>query len=252
MSLEALNEHRRVWSRKPVLATVYRPWFAMLLAEATRGARVLEVGAGPGFLAEEARRQRPDLKLVTMDVLEAPWNDLVGDATKLPLGDRRFDAVIGLDFVHHLARPASFLAEAARVLVPGGRLAVVEPWVTPLSFPIYRWLHQEGCHLGIDPWDPFGVGEQLRAKEAFEGNAAVVWKLVRSASADQWRKLGLGAPRVRTLNAFAYLLSLGFKAASLLPEPLALPLQGLDEKTAFAAPLLGLRAFVVWERPRPS
>jgi hypothetical protein len=54
------------------------------------------------------------------------------------------------------------------------------------------------------------------------------------------------------LNAFAYLLSLGFKAASLLPRPLAGPLQALDDRAALAAPLLGLRAFVVWEKPRPS
>ncbi len=249
MSLDTLKEHRRRWANKPVLAKVYRPWFAMLLARTPPGARVLEVGAGPGFLAEEARRHRPDLRLVTMDVLKTPWNDVVGDALRLPIAGASVDAIVGLDFVHHLSRPASFFREAARVLVPQGELRVVEPWVTILSFPIYRWLHQEGCRPRLDPWDPFGHGARDRGKDAFEGDAAVVSKLVRSTPVDRWRELGLTPPRARPLNAFAYLLSLGFKASCLLPEPLTGPLLALDEAANFAAPLLGLRAFVLWKKP---
>ena len=246
MSRERLLEHRQLWAEKPVLAEVYRPWFEALLAQIPAGGRALEVGAGPGFLADEARRTRRDARLVTMDVLQAPWNDLVGDALRLPVGNGRLQAVLGLDLVHHLARPAAFFAEVARALGPAGRLAVVEPWVTPFSFPIYRWLHQEGCTPGLDPWDPFGVGEG--AKDAFDGDAAVVWSLVRRTSALRWRELGWKPPRVRVLNAFAYLLSLGFKKGSLLPLGAVGPVQALDDALAFAAPLLGLRVLAVWEK----
>lgn len=246
MSRELLVEHREIWNGKPVLARVYRPWFDALLAEGGPGARLLEVGAGPGFLAAYARTARPDLRLTSMDVLEAPWNDLVGDGLRLPLREGAVQAVLGLDLVHHLARPAAFFAEVARVLAPGGRLAVVEPWVTPLSFPVYRWLHQEGCRPGLDPWDPFRVGEG--EKDAFEGDAAVVWALVRRTPAPRWRELGFEPPRVRVLNGFAYLLSLGFKRGSLLPASLTPAVQGMDRAAGFAAPLLGMRAFAVWTK----
>lgn len=246
MSRERLLEHRRIWTEKPVLAKVYRPWFEALLVQIPPEGRALEVGAGPGFLADEARRARTDARLLAMDVLQVPWNDLVGDGLRLPVRSGRLQAVLGLDLVHHLARPAAFFSEVARVLGPGGRLAVVEPWVTPLSFPIYRWLHQEGCTLGLDPWDPFGVGEGT--KDAFDGDAAVVWSLVRRTSAPRWKELGFRPPRVRVLNAFAYLLSLGFKKASLLPTGFVPAVQALDEVTGFAAPLLGLRALAVWEK----
>jgi len=249
LSRALLDEHRRLWAAKPVLARVYRPWFSLLLQQTPSGSRVLEVGAGPGFLAEEARVQRGDLTLVSMDVIQAPWNSLAGDALKLPLAAGSLEAILGLDVLHHLGRPGDFLAEAARVLVPGGRLAVVEPWVTPLSFPIYRWLHQEGCRPGLDPWNPFGVGASA-GKDAFDGDAAVVWKLLKTAEPGEWRRLGLEAPRVRLLNAFAYLLSLGFRSGSLLPASLVDPFQRLDALASFAAPLLGLRALVVWEKPR--
>ena len=50
MSRARLEEHRRLWARKPVLERVYAPWFELLLGEAPRGVRVVEIGAGPGTL----------------------------------------------------------------------------------------------------------------------------------------------------------------------------------------------------------
>src|SRR5205814_926581 len=124
------------------------------------------------------------------------------------------DAVLGLDVLHHLARPRAFFAEAARVLRPGGRLALVEPWVTPLSFAIYRFFHQEDCARPADPWDPFASGG---AKDLFDGNAAIPRAIVRAAGAEEWRRLALEPPRLELLNGFAYVLTLGFRERSLLP-----------------------------------
>jgi SAM-dependent methyltransferase len=247
MSREKLDEHRRLWREKPVLEGVYRVWFEELLSEVPHAARVLEVGAGPGFLAAHARARRPDLRWVATDLIETPWNDAVGDALGLPLGSGAVDAVVGLDFVHHLARPAAFFREAARVLGRSGRLAVVEPWVTPFSYPIYRFLHQEGCRLGLDPWNPFGLAEG-EEKDAFDGDAAVPFRLYGRTPAAHWRELGFHPPRLRRLNGFAYLLSLGFKPGSFLP-PRLLPLVArLDAATRPAARLFGMRGVVVWER----
>ena len=244
MSREKLDEHRRTWAAKPVLARVYAPWFDALVGQVPPGGRALEIGAGPGFLAAHARAARPDVRWVASDVLAAPWNDLAADGSRLPFADGVFDAVVCLDLVHHLGRPRDFFVEAARVLRPGGRLAAVEPWVTPMSYPIYRFLHEEGCDLGIDPWRPFGDG----AKEAFDGNGALSWKVVRATDAGAWRAMGLAPPRVRRLNAFGYLLSLGFKPGSLLPESLAPAARVVDAVTRPLAPLTAMRAMVVWER----
>jgi SAM-dependent methyltransferase len=245
VSRERLDEHRRTWARKPVLRAVYGPWFDALLEQAGPGARVLEVGAGPGFMAAHARERRPDLRWIATDIIAAPWNDVAADGARLPFANAAFDAVACLDLVHHLASPAGFFAEAARVLTPGGRLAAIEPWVSPLSYPIYRWAHEEGCDLGIDPWRPFGAGP----KEAFEGNGALAWRVVRAGGAEAWGRLGLGAPRVRRLNAFGYLLSLGFKPRSLLPSWLAPATRRVDRWTAPLASLTAMRALIVWERP---
>jgi SAM-dependent methyltransferase len=250
VSREQLNRHRRLWTEKPVLAEVYSVWFNMLLEVAPETGRVVEVGSGPGLLSAEARRRRPGVRWIATDLLEVPWNDVVADGHVLPFRDGSADAIVGLDVVHHLASPAAFFRETARVLRPGGRLAVVEPWISPFSFAIYRLFHQERCSLRLrDPWQPF-ADAGAAAKDAFEGDAAVLPALVRSTSPERWRELGLAPPEIRLLNAFAYILSLGFRDASLLPRRLAGTFIGLDERTSALGSLLALRALAVWRRPQ--
>lgn len=246
MTCERLEEHRRLWDAKPALQAVYAAWFDRLLAEAGPGQRVLEVGAGPGLFSRYARARRPDLHWVATDLLPARWNDLAADATRLPVRDAAVHRVLAVDVVHHLEDPAAFFAEVGRVLRPGGLLAAVEPWVTPLSYPVYRWLHQEGCTPGLDPLRPFPP--RPGGKAAFDGDAALVPALVRALDADAWSRWGLAPPTVELINGFAYLLTLGFRPSSLLPRPLAAPMMAVDRLARGLARWTALRACLVWRR----
>lgn len=245
MSVARLAEHARLWRNKPELRLVYSVWFDALLSEAPTGARVVEVGAGPGMFAEYARRHRPDLAWVASELAPAPWNDVVADAQALPFRTGAADAVLGFDILHHLARPRAFFAEAGRVLRPGGRLALVEPWVTPLSFAIYRFFHQEHCAEPADPWAPFAAAD---GKDLFDGNAAIPRAIVRATAADEWGRLALQPPRRDLINGFAYLLTLGFRRASLLPLGAAPAALKVDRLLAPIARLAALRARLVWTR----
>lgn len=247
MSRQRLEEHRQLWEAKPVLRDVYAVWFDALLEALGGSADVLEVGAGPGFLSVHARQRARGGTWLAADLVPARWNDLAADATRLPFRDGSFDAIAAVDLVHHLSHPAAFFAEARRVLRPGGRVVAVEPWVTLLSFPVYRWLHQEGCRPRLDPWQPFGPSA-TGGKDPFEGDAAVVWSLVRKTTREHWHRLGFEAPRLTVLNGFAYLPTLGFRAGSLLPRRLAPVLIDLDRRTAALARWTGLRVLAVWER----
>ena len=95
LSRETLLEHRRIWSDKPELAVVYEPWFRWLLDGFGEGRRVLEVGAGPGFLADFARRNRPDLTWVASELLATSWSDVCADAGRLPFRGASFDGMAG-------------------------------------------------------------------------------------------------------------------------------------------------------------
>jgi hypothetical protein len=95
----------------------------------------------------------------------------------------------------------------------------------------------------VDPWDPFPA----HGKDSFDGDAAVPWRMVRDTPAERWNELGLRPPRVARLNAFAYLLSLGFRPASLLPARAAPALVAADRATQPLAPLTALRAVLTWD-----
>jgi SAM-dependent methyltransferase len=245
MSLARLLEQREIWRGKPVLEAIYEPWFERLLAEVPSGARVLEVGAGPGFFAAHARTRRPDLTWLASDIIPVSWNDFAADALRMPMAAESVDAIVGLDFIHHLGRPADFFSEAARVLRKGGLVTVVEPWVTPLSCLVYGLAHEEQFRPHVPPWEPFGPAGT--AKEAFDGNNALVWALTRRPP-EEWKALGFRPPQVRRLNSFAYLLSLGFSRRSLLPRRAVPALLALDQATPWLAAWVGLRAHLLWTR----
>ena len=110
------------------------PWIAARIAEQLGpGARtVLDVGCGAGFLANDLARYGHrvvglDASPESLAVAAAhdPTGGVhyeLGDARALPHDDASFDVVCAMDFLEHVEEPARVIAEAARVLVPGGLL----------------------------------------------------------------------------------------------------------------------------------
>jgi SAM-dependent methyltransferase len=102
------------------------------------GARVLDVATGPGWVAAHAAER--GASVVGIDVADAmiarARNAHPGlefrraDAHELPFADASFDAVVGNLAVMHLSRPERAMAEFARVLRPGGRVALTA-WADP-------------------------------------------------------------------------------------------------------------------------
>ena len=67
------------------------------------GSERLTVLALAGVLAGFAilfGARRPDLTWLGSDLLAAPWNDVVADATRLPVKTGSVGAIVGLDFIH--------------------------------------------------------------------------------------------------------------------------------------------------------
>jgi SAM-dependent methyltransferase len=100
------------------------------------GSLLLDVACGPGFVSEAAaaRAAHPvGVDIATAMVERArircpDLNFVVGDALRLPFPDAFFDAVTINFGILHVSHPERALAEAHRVLAPGGRLAFTT-WV---------------------------------------------------------------------------------------------------------------------------
>jgi SAM-dependent methyltransferase len=103
-----------------------------------RGDRVLDVATGPGYAA--ARAAGRGAEVVGVDVAEAmvtlarerhPELEFrQANAEALPFADASFDAIVANFLVLHLGRPEQAASEFARVLAPGGRLALTT-WDLP-------------------------------------------------------------------------------------------------------------------------
>lgn len=115
------------------------PWVVAQMAQLVRpgesgggpgSLRVLDIGCGGGFLSNRLAREGHAVSGIDRSATSlhvARRYDITGrvaycvaDALALPFADGTFDVVAAMDFLEHVEEPARVVAEAARVLAPGG------------------------------------------------------------------------------------------------------------------------------------
>jgi SAM-dependent methyltransferase len=238
-TLARFEAHRRAWQENQPLRLLYQRWYGRVRAALPAQGPWNELGSGPGF----ARDFVPGLLLT--DVVAAPWHDRQVDAQALPFDDGSVGALVLFDVLHHLPSPARFFAEATRVLRPGGRLIACEPYVSPLSYPVYRFLHQEGLVMRADPW-----AESLDGSDPFQSVQSRPTRLFADGARDLVRRFP--AFRLIALERLAgpsYPAAGGFSRPPLLPLPLWRALVALEDRLPEAAfRWIGFRLLAVLER----
>jgi 2-polyprenyl-6-hydroxyphenyl methylase/3-demethylubiquinone-9 3-methyltransferase len=108
------------------------PWIAGQIEQAFGSAscRVLDLGCGGGFLSNylaERGHRVTGIDTTAENLRVARANDRsrtviyeLGDARALPFARHSFDVVCAMDLLEHVEDPARVIAEASRVLRPGG------------------------------------------------------------------------------------------------------------------------------------
>lgn len=195
-----------------------------LLPHLEAGARVLDVGSGPGTITVDlARRARPG-EVIGVDAsaeVVAQANGLAqsegltnvrfetGDAYGLEFPDDSFDVVHAHQVLQHLGRPIDALKEWRRVLKPGGLLAVRDVdyggvLVEPASAGLTRWLqlyHSVATWNGGEPDAGRKLTRWVRAAGFRDLEATgSVWVFATDLEREWWG--GSWAERV-TESAFA-------------------------------------------------
>jgi arsenite methyltransferase len=123
------------------------------------GGIVLDVGAGPGSvttsLAHAAGRDglalgvdisEPMLARAVRAAAGPQVGFLRADAQRLPFRDETIDVAVSIAVLQLIPDPAAALSEIARVLKPGGRLAVMVPTLRP-PVDLWRALPTGGAHI---------------------------------------------------------------------------------------------------------
>jgi SAM-dependent methyltransferase len=126
------------------------------------GGVALDVGSGPGNVtASLARAAGPDGLALGVDISEPMLERAVrneagpqigfikADAQRLPLRDNTVDAVVSTAVLQLVPNPTEALVEIARVLRPGGRLAVMVPTVGRAA-RFWQMLPNVGAHVFDD------------------------------------------------------------------------------------------------------
>jgi SAM-dependent methyltransferase len=229
--------------RNKLLFAIYRDVYARILAEVPPAEfpRLLELGSGGGFFKDFAPHA------VTSECVETPRVDRVIDACAIDrlLAPESLDAITAFNVFHHLPDATGFLHGASSVLRVGGRIAMIEPWFTPVGQWFYRALHHEPWVRDADDWSLRGQGRLGGA------NSRLPTSVFRDSDARFAREFpALRIVKREPFHKWLYLASGGLKLNTRVPGVLADAMVALDGALRLGDGTLGLFATVVVERVR--
>jgi len=145
-----------------------------------------------------------------------PPTGVRGDAERLPFRTGAFSLVTSVDTLEHFGKPWNALAEARRVLAPGGRLVISVPWMHPFH--------------GDDLWRFSPLGLRLLLDEAG-------FRVEEMRGCD-----GLFTAMASTLGARAHRVELPLIRVAKRLDRLALRFGGSGEATAHSLYVLATTA----------
>jgi demethylmenaquinone methyltransferase / 2-methoxy-6-polyprenyl-1,4-benzoquinol methylase len=182
-------------------------WRRFLVSRVPPLSNVLDVATGTGAVARlllergcavTGLDQSPGMLAVARERLGARAVFLEGRAEELPFEDGSFDALTFTYLLRYVDDPGVVLSELARVVRPGGTVAMLEffvprpPWRAPWDLYVGRVLPLAGRAFGPE-WEEVGhfLGPSIRdfwARLPLERLLAL------------WRDAGVAEPRHRVLS----------------------------------------------------
>jgi SAM-dependent methyltransferase len=193
--------------QKKFLEQIYIEWYMQIKKEtAANTGMILEIGSGAGFLDQFIKH------LIKTEIFYLSNMDAILDAAFMPFENHTVASVVMTDVFHHLPNPKIFLREVTRILPVGGKLVMIEPWVSDWSRFIYPRFHHEPFVPQMNGWE-FPSGGPLSGS-----NQALPW-IVFERDRDVFEKEfpELRIIRIQPMLPFRYLLSGGVSLRSFMP-----------------------------------
>jgi len=240
--MQHLLRHRRMWETKPAVRALYRRWYAMIVRQLGPKSPMVELGCGCGNFKEYCP------EVIATDSFHTPWCDQVVDACELPFEDASVGNLVLFDVLHHIPAPSVFFEQARRVLVPGGRVVMVEPAVTYLSSIVYRLFHHEPVDMRADLLADMPAPGGDAPDYA---NSATATVLFRKRLDEFTRRFpNLRVVHRQWFSGLSYPMIGGFRKFCLLPAALVGPVSGMEDFLIHRLKLrfLAMRMLVVLEK----
>ncbi|MBN2036762.1 MAG: class I SAM-dependent methyltransferase [Chitinispirillaceae bacterium] len=237
-----IGRNMRLWEEKPLLRKVYFDFYRAIARHIRReqNGLTVEIGSGTGNIREVIPA------CIRTDLFPNPWIDRVENAYKLSFEESSVAAVVLFDVFHHLRYPGTALQEVRRVLLPGGRVIIFEPFISLAGRLIYGMFHHEPIAYSSEiewqappQWDPAGDSYY-----AAQGNMTrIFFSKTYGDYLRDWRVV------VRQpMTAFSYVASGGYSGPQLYPTVFYPLLKRLDNLLNIMPRIFATRALVVLEK----
>jgi len=198
---------KQLIQEKKFLKKIYQEWYKFIAREVVDipGFK-LELGSGAGFMQETIPG------LIKSEIFHEQDIHIVLDGIRLPFSSHQFAAIVMTDVFHHISKPREFMREAVRVLQRGGKIVMIEPWVTRWSRWVYPRFHHEPLQLDVKEWDFPSSGPLSGANQALPW---IIFDRDRERFEREFKDLKI--KKIKNIMPFRYLLSGGVSLRALMP-----------------------------------
>lgn len=239
-------ENEKYWQRKPILRRIYREFHEEIARHLSvlQPPLVVELGSGIGNIKEVIPHA------LRTDLFPHPWLDQTENAYSLSFGDETVSDLILFDVFHHLHYPGTALKEFWRVLRPGGRVLVFDPFISLLGLVVYGLMHKEPINWRqeIEWYAPAGWDPAQPDYYAAQGNATrVFFSRLTPTLLKNWTLVTR-----KRYAAFSYVASGGYSGPQLYPDSLYPQVRALDGLFDNLPVLFATRILAVLEKPCPD
>lgn len=238
---ELIEKNHNLWKRKPLLHTVYMELYRVMSGYLSAApGKTVELGSGMGSIHEII----PDC--IRTDLFPYPWIDQIENAYHLSFADSSLANLLMTDVFHHLRYPGAALNEFHRVLVPGGRVIIMEPGMGLLGRLVYGVFHVEPIAWENEiTWSlPEGWHGDDPDYYAAQGNATRIFTQKKYADRlKEWKII-----TTKQISALAYAASGGYSGPQLYPMALYPLIKIIEKPLQFFPALFATRLLVVLEK----
>ena len=216
---EMTGVQTEILSKKKLLLLWSRGVYRYIKNNLSENTVTLEMGSGSSLLWEHVPG------LIRSNILFVKENDLVFSAFNIPFKNSSVGNIVMINVLHHLQDPVTFFEEAERVLKPGGRVLISDPYISLLSYPVWHYLHPENCDI-----KNIGFGKTDHINPLIDANSATATNMFCgkdfsiSGTCDQ-----LDLVKVKLHSKFLYWIAGGYNFPQFIPTFLN-PLVKLVEK----------------------
>lgn len=234
--LEVTLVNQETLNNKPVFRKLMSEYYQEITYALQEGGLTLEIGSGGGFF----REYHPHV--ITSDILQVPGVDVVCNSTQLPFREGSLKNIVMRGVLHHIYDPILCFEECERTLAVGGRIIMNDPYISPFSHFIYKY-------ISFEFFDPNADWKFERGQPLMDCNLAmgtIIFKKRLDDFKKRFPQLKIAHTNYHTF--FIYLLTGGYSYPSLIPKWMFGPVMTIERFLKPLRMLLSSILFIVLEK----